>query len=466
MMLRHVIPGVLLWCFLPFTACQVQPLNDPVPVEVPDRWDQAPETTTTWPAPDWWRNFGSAELDQLMIEAENNNPDLAAAAARILQAEAQARLAGVALLPAVDFGAGASRQGSFGGENPVDATNSFNISVGASYEIDFWGKNRAGLLSAQESLLASQSDRETVALTMTSAVAITYLQVLSLRERTAIARLNLENAEDVLKLVAARVKYGAVSPLDLAQQRTVVARQRAAIPPLVQQERDARSALALLLGRPPQSFDVAAKTLDEITIPEVAAGLPSELLTRRPDIQTAEAQLRAANADIAAARAAYFPSIGLTGSAGLASTALSGLLDSGLLYTLAVSLAQPIFDAGQREAQEDLAVARREELVQVYRASIINAFADVDTALGTIRSTAEQQDHQAEQIRQAEIALRLAERRYKEGAENLLTVLAAQRTLYDTQDELQQTMFAHLQAIVGLYRTLGGGWERETYARL
>ena len=464
-MMRTVFCSLLLLCFLPFTGCQIQPVNEPVPVEVPAGWDQAAENITAWPAPDWWRNFGSTELNQLMIEAENNNLDLAAAAARILQADAQARLAGVPLLPTLDFGAGAARQGSFGGDRDVDASNSFDVSIGASYEIDFWGKNRASLASAQEALQASRYDRETVALTITSGVAITYLQVLSLRERIAIARLNLENAENVLQLVEARVKYGAVSPLDLAQQRSVVARQRAVIPPLEQQERDARSALALLLGKPPQSFDVAATTLDEIAIPEVVAGLPSELLTRRPDIQSAEAQLRSANADIAAARAAYFPSIGLTGSAGFASTVLSGLLDGGLLYNLAVSVAQPIFDAGQREAQEDFAIARREELVQFYRAAIINAFADVDTALGTLQSTTEQQDHQVEQIRQTEIALRLAERRYKEGAENLLTVLAAQRSLYDSQDELQQIKFSHLQAMVGLYRALGGGWEMEIYAQ-
>ena len=463
MIMRNLPRSLLLIFLLSIAACQFQPVNDPVAVNVPADWDQ-PVDTSAWPEPDWWQNFGSAELDQLIAEAQANNLDLAAAAARILQAEAQTKLAGVALLPTLDLGAGVSRNGVFGGNNNVPASNRFDINLGASYEIDFWGKNRANLTAAQESLAASRYDRETIALTLTSGVAITYLQVLSLRERTAIAHLNLENAKRVLKLVEARVTYGAVSPLDLAQQRAVVARQKAAIPSLEQQERDARSALALLLGKPPQGFDVTAASLDEIALPRVAAGLPSELLIRRPDIQTAEAQLRAANADIAAARAAYFPSIGLTGSAGFASSLLSGLFDGGLIYNLAVSVTQPIFDAGQREAQKELAVARRDELVQSYRSTIINAFADVDTSLETIQSTTERQNHQLEQIKQTEIALRLAERRYKEGAENLLTVLASQRTLYDTQDELQQTRFSHIQAMVGLYRALGGGWEMKTYA--
>ncbi len=449
----------LLLCAFLVSACQIEPVNEPVNVDVPADWDQSQEITATWPSPDWWQNFGSSELNQLMIEAAQNNLDLAAASARILQAEAQARLAGVALLPTVDLGAGAGRQGDFGGDNNIDASSTFDISLGASYEVDFWGRNRANLIAAEEALRASEFDRDTVALTITSSVAITYLQVLSLRERIAIAYLNLENAERVLKLVESRAKHGAVSGLDLAQQRAVVARQRSVIPPLEQQERDARSALALLLGKPPQGFTVATESLNEIALPEVAAGLPSELLTRRPDIQTAEANLRSANADIAAARAAYFPSIGLTGSAGFASAALSGLFDGGLIYNLAVSLAQPIFDAGRLEAQEDLTVARREELVQFYRASIINAFADVETALGTIQSTAEQQVYQTEQLKQAEIAFRLSERRYKEGVEDLLTFLVAQRTLFDAQDQELQIKLSYLQALVSLYRALGGGWE-------
>lgn len=463
--MRHFIFYISFITYLLLTACKIIPVNDPVLVDTPANWDQTTGSASLWPVSDWWQHLGSKELDQLMIEAQQNNLDLAAAASRVLQAEAQAKLAGVALLPSVDFNGSVSRQDRVGESTTTSATNSFKVALDASYEIDFWGKNKAALISAQESLRASQFDQATVALTMTSSVATTYLQVLSLRERISIAKLNLENAESVLKLVESRVKFGAVSPLDQAQQRAIVARQRAAIPPLEQQERDARSALAVLLGKPPQGFDVTLTSLSDIELPQVVAGLPSELLTRRPDIQSAEAQLRAANADIAAARAAFFPSIKLTGSGGLSSAALSSLLDGGLLYNLAASLAQPIFDAGKREAQEELAKAKREELVQTYRSSIISAFADVETALGTIKSTTEQQTYQKEQLKQANIAFKLAQRRYKEGADDLLTVLNAQSTLYDAQDQLLQINFNYLQTIVSLYRALGGGWDMASYAQ-
>ncbi len=457
MMMRN-LTFILLTCLM-LTACQILPVNDHVIVDVPANWNESSNSSNVWPTTSWWEYFNSPELGQLMIEAQDHNLDISAAAARVLQAEAQAKLAGVALLPSLDLSSDASRIGSIAGNNSTRTSNSFDVSLGASYEVDFWGKNRSRLISAQETLRVSKFDMETVALTITSSVATTYLQILSLRERIDIAKLNLENAVGVLTLVESRVKYGAASPLDQAQQRAVVARQRAAIPPLEQQERDARSALAILLGKPPQGFDVSLMSLKEIQSPELIAGLPSDLLTRRPDIQSSEAQLRAANADIAVARAAYFPGINLTGSAGLASTTLSALFDGGLIYNLAVSIVQPIFDAGEREAQEELVVAKREELVQSYRLIIINAFADVETALGTIQSTIEQQRHQTEQLKQAGIAFELAQRRYKEGAEDLLTVLDAQRTLYDAQDQQQQIKLSYLQTVVNLYRALGGGWQ-------
>jgi NodT family efflux transporter outer membrane factor (OMF) lipoprotein len=448
-----LLPGLLV------TACQLQ-LSESAKPSVPGGWTNPfPADADVWPAPDWWHGFGSLELDQLITTARSGNYDITAAAARVLQAEAQARIAGVELLPSVDLGASAARAGDTGTRN--NTTNIFDISLGASYEVDFWGKNRANLYAAQESLKASIYDQETVALTVITGVATTYFQILSLREQIAIARFNLTNAEELLKVVESRVQNGAVPPLDLALQNAEVARQRAIIPPLEQEERIARFTLATLLGRPPQGFDLATNNLEMISYPRVAPGLPSELLIRRPDIASAEAQLSAANADITAARAAFFPSIQLTGSGGLLSTSLSALFSNGLIYNLAVSLTRPIFDAGLLVANEDLARARQNELVQRYLATIINAFADVETALGAIRSTTEQQSYLLEELEQSQIAYRLAESRYKEGAEDLTTVLVVQRTLYQSQDQNSQVRFSRLQSLISLYRSLGGGWKSD-----
>lgn len=457
---------------LAFTAagCSFVPDFQRPEIEIPAQWSEQPAAAAVWPERGWWQAFGSPPLDRLIAEAEAGNADLGAAAARVLQAEVQTRVAGAPLFPSLSASTDVShrRLGSGGTASTGTRTTSFSrdrntttygAGLAASYELDLWGRNRAALASAEASALASVHDRRTVALTVVSDVASTWFQLLALRERLDLARRNLANAERVLQIVEARVANGAVSPLDLAQQRTVVANQRAAIPPLQSQVRQAETALAVLLGQPSQTFDAPAGRLTGVRTPEIRPGLPSELLARRPDIRAAEARLRAADADIGAARAAYFPAIQLTGDYGFQSAALSTLFDSGgSLLTLAAGLSQPIFQGGRLVAQEDVATARRTELVEVYRAAVFAAFADVENALAAARRTAEELALRAEAAASAQRALDLAEERYRAGAVDLLAVLDAQRSLFQAEEQLVQVRQARLQALVDLYRALGGGW--------
>jgi NodT family efflux transporter outer membrane factor (OMF) lipoprotein len=422
----------------------------------------------SWPEADWWRNFRAPALDAYMEAARKNNYDLAAAAARIVQADARARIAGAALLPTLDGTADASRSrsGTAGSTTSSSrsrqASNRYSAGLLASYELDFWGRNRAGLESAEAASLASRYDSETVALTVMSDVATTYFQILEFQDRYAIARENLANAERVMAVVDARAQSGATSALEVAQQRTVVAQQRAALPPLEQGLRQSENALAVLLGQTPESVVVRTGTLDNVAAPAVAAGLPSELLMRRPDIQNAEAQLLGANADIKAARAAFFPTIALTGQYGYQSAVLSSMFTGpGLFYSIAAGLTAPIFSGGQLEGQLELNKARYEELVQTYRKAVISAFTDVENSLTITQQTAEQQRLQEDAVEQARIAFELADARYRAGAVDLLTVLDSQRTLFSARDQLAQVKSARLQGVVSLYRALGGGWRVE-----
>jgi NodT family efflux transporter outer membrane factor (OMF) lipoprotein len=436
----------------------------PVPVE----WENGEAgAAALWPEADWWRGFGSEPLDRLMETAQRNNYDLAAAAARVLQADAQTRIAGAPLLPALDGGVSGSRRwdrtsgSSSGRTNGTVVTTSFGASLSASYQLDLFGGNRAALASAEASALSSRFDRETVALTVLSGVASAYFQTVQLRERLAVARRNLVNAEEVLRVVRARVENGAASPLDLAQQRTVVAGQRASIPPLQAQAQQAEHALAILLGSTPAATDIAGASVMALSPPAVTPGLPSELLIRRPDIQTAEAQLLAANAQIGVARAAFFPSIALTADGGYASATLGSLFQpSSLFAAVAASVVQPIFSGGRLEGGLDFAKARHEELIANYRKAVISAFADVEDALVAIRRTAEQEELQADALEQARLAYTLAETRYRAGAVDLLAVLDAQRTLFQAEDQLVQIRSARLQAAVDMFTALGGGWQR------
>ncbi len=418
-----------------------------------------------WPAPDWWRSFQSAELDGLIAQAKTDNLDVAAAAARVLQAEAQLRVAGASLLPRVDLDAnvkprGPTSNGIGGSEHGSSQRTSAELSINTSYELDFWGKNKDNAEAARSQLNSSQYARETIALTVTSGVASTYFQVLALRDRIALARQTLDSAQQVERVVEAKARYGAVSALDLAQQRSQVAAQQAAIPPLELQEKQSLNALALLLGRNPEGFQVKATSLAGIALPTIGAGLPSGLLTRRPDVKEAEANLLAANANLLAARAAMLPDIDLSAKVGVEVIA-SSLTTAGIgaAYALVASLAQPIFDAGQLRGQKDVAAGKQIELVQTYRSAILSALSDVENALASIDSVRSQLQYLDDQRQQANAALALSQTQYRAGTSELLPVLDAQRNLFQAQDQATQTSLAQFQAAVSLYKALGGGWQ-------
>jgi NodT family efflux transporter outer membrane factor (OMF) lipoprotein len=442
------------------TGCASRaPIVEPPPkVDLPAAWASTEASGhQAWPDKHWWQRFGSPELTHLVDEGQSGNLELAGALARVRQAEAEARIAGVSLLPTATFYSDANRAVPI---RSGSASTSADSGLQVSYEVDFWGRNKAGVASAEASLEANYFDRQTVALTVTSGIVSTYLQVLSLRDRLAVARAHVANAEHVLTLVEAQAQAGAASPLDLARQRSAVAQQKAEIPGLMQQEREAQAALAILLGKTPQTFAVGQQGLDTITLPEVSPGLPSELLSRRPDIRRAEASLAAADANVAVARANLFPNVTLTGALGTQSSALLSLLNApNLLANVSASLMAPIFDGGRLKRERDLAVARKQELIQTYRATVIAALSEVESALGQISSLDEQRRLKTTELEQARQAYDLAEIRYKAGAEDLMTVLDTQRALSDVQNDMGKLKLQRLQATVSLYKALGGGWQ-------
>ncbi len=317
-------------------ACSVGPAYKRPDIALPAQWHEsagagpAGAPASVWPAALWWHDFGSAKLDELIAEAERSNDDLAGAIARVQEADAQARIAGAALLPSLDLNAAATRERArvtgVTGSGPA-MFNDFSFGLSASYELDFWGKNRAARDSARAAAVASRFDQQTVALTVISSVATTYFLALELRDRIDVAQQNLDNGQKILHGLQLEQSAGTATGLDVAQQETAVALLNAALPPLKQQFRQAVYALAVLIGKTPESVDVDMGTLTELSSPAVVEGLPSELLSRRPDVAEAEQQLIAANADITVARAALFPRIELTASGGYESTALATLVN-------------------------------------------------------------------------------------------------------------------------------------------
>lgn len=427
-------------------------------VELPVQWNEVAPGTLALQR-EGWRRFQSPELEHLIDTAQASSPTLAIAALRVQQAEIAVRSAGSTLFPSVTVGGSTGARSTDPARDASARTSrSTTVSLGASYEVDLWGRLSAGVQGAQASLAASRYDVEAARLSLTTGVANAYFQVLALRMRLVIARENLAVAERVFKIVDSRYRNGAASALDVSRQRITVLAQRATIEPLEVQERQTVTALAILLGRVPQSLQVATRSLDNFAIPEVSATLPSELLVRRPDLASAEAQLAAADADVAVARAALLPSVSLSGSAGVATASLLSLANPATSLGLTASIAQTLFDGGRLRNNVALSESARRQLVESYRGAIYTALKEVEDALGNVtRNRGQEQAQQA--IRdEAQRALRLAELRYREGADDITSVLDAQRTLFTTLDQLAQLRLARLSAALELNMALGGGW--------
>lgn len=417
------------------------------------------------PTLDWWRGFRTAELTALMEEAQTVNLDIAAATARFRQADAQARVAGAPLFPSLSGSgsetysrtSGSSSSGlSIGGREVVN----YGASLSASFELDFWGKNRDAAQAAEETAVASRFDRDVVALTTLTSVANAYFLVLSSQDRLRVAERNIASAQRILDAIRQRLSAGTGNDLDVAQQESVLANQRALVPPLRQTLQQNVNALATLVSRPPESVNVAGGSLNRVAIPRVTPGLPSELLTQRPDIRRQEAQLASATANIGSARAQFFPSIQLTGQGGYQSSALSALFQPhAAFFSLVGSATQPIFDGGKILGNFELAQARQDELLQTYRKTVVQAFADVDNALTNVRETTTKLRLQREVVVASRRAFQLSSDQLKAGTADIVTVLNVQLTLFQAEDSLVQAQLARLQAIVSLYQALGGGWE-------
>jgi NodT family efflux transporter outer membrane factor (OMF) lipoprotein len=441
-------------------GCSLGPAYRRPDVPLPQAWTTPAGQAPTEPAGDWWRSFGSSQLNDYIAQAQNGNDDIGAAMARVLEADAQARIAGAALLPSLSGDAGATRERAAPtGGGPYGTFNLYDVGLSASYQVDFWGRNRDLHQAALAAARASRFDRDTVVLTVLTSVALSYFEALEAHERLQVAQQNLENAQTILKDLEFEAGVGTATALDVAQQATTVATVNATIPPLRQQLRQTLDALAILTGQAPEQVSATDGGLDALTAPAVSAGLPSQLLARRPDVAEAEAQLVEANANIGAARAAFFPSIDLTASGGFESAALGSLLTPATrVFSVSAGLTQTIFDHGALIGQYQLSKARYTELLADYHKTVLSALGNVEDALVAAQQSADQQLRLQDAADKARRAFEFAQLQFQAGTTNVLTMLNTETALFTAQDALVQGKFAHMQALLGLYQALGGGW--------
>jgi len=420
--------------------------------------DEAPTALTA----DWWTAYASDELSTLLAAGARDNLDIQAAIARLQAASARARAAHASVLPTVDAGLGATHYAGHSNAGTAQETDA-GVLLSASYELDFFGKNRAIADSAGAQAAVSRAERDTVVLATQAALAAGYFTVVSLRERLHWAEVDLTTAQRILTLVEARHAAQAVGDAELANERNRVAAATLTVVDLTAQEAVARESLAVLAGRDPEGFGVTATDLGGLQLPSVVPDLPATLLQRRPDIQAAERALAAGHADVAVARAALFPSIALTAAGGVQNPAVQAavttLTGTGASLTLGAQLLQSVFDGGRRRALRAEAEARESELLVQYRAVIRNALLDVETALSARQALRTAAAAQHDTLEQSQRALAVAQARYQSGIGDALNVLEAERAVNAARSQQTAYRLDGLLNTVSLAKALGGGWQ-------
>jgi multidrug efflux system outer membrane protein len=446
------------------TACTVGPNYKRPPVTMPDTFRS--QATDTGVAQDvsigdtgWSTLFDDPPLQRLITTALSRNYDLGIAAARILQAEAQLGITRADERPTVD--GQVSAQGTHGsiinGEK-LPTAGIVQLGGALSWELDFWGKYRRATEAARADILASEWGRRAIITSLVSEIASGYFDLRSLDAELDISRRTLASREESLRLTQVREQGGATSLVDVRQAEQLVFTARGQIVDLQRRIEQQENALRVLIGSHPGPIERGRALTDQPHAPEVPEGLPSALLDRRPDIQQAEQFIVAANAGIGVAKASYFPQIALTGSGGVASTALSSLFTAGT-WTLGATALQPIFNAGRNRSQVALSEARRQEAELVYQQTIQRAFREVSDAIVGYRRLREFRETQEDLLRAAQDARRLADLRYQGGATSYLEVLDSDTRLFAAELGLVQAQLSELSEFVEIYRSLGGGWQ-------
>jgi multidrug efflux system outer membrane protein len=449
------------------SGCMVGPNYRRPPIKIPDTYRyevrDARETANTA----WWEQFNDPVLNELIRVALQENRDVKIAAARVEEFAGQLATTRAALFPQIGAGASAGRQrvSETAGPAPIENTpntfssfSTYELFLSASWEIDLWGKLRRATEAARASLLSSEEARRTVILTLVSSVANSYINLRDLDKQLEISKQTAKIYKDLYDLLSLRFEYGVVSEVQVSMAKSQYEGAQANVPfyekSIVQQE----NALNVLLGRNPGPIP-RGRTIDQLVLPAVPVGLPSEILVNRPDIRQAEANLIAANANIGVAKAQYFPSISLTGLFGWVSPELSSLFSGATkTWSWAAPVSVPIFTAGAIAGQVKSAEAVQQQALLAYLQAIQAAFRDVEDALVDQKRTREQLMSLGKQVKALRDYADLAWLRYEEGYASYLEVIDANSRLYAAELQQAQTQGVLFQALVNIYKAMGGGW--------
>ena len=458
-------------CAALLEACTLGPDYARPKVDVPANFRFADTEMSQVAGPAWWEQFHDPALNDLIAVALANNKDVKIAAARVVQYRAQFVQTRSQLFPQVSAGFDAQRQRLNEsqaallprGASPV--ANTFDATLGVSWEIDLFGRIRRETESANANLLSTVEARRATILALVASVSASYVTLRALDAQLDIAKATTLSRKDSVGVFTLRFQGGEISQMELAQSQSEYEASAATIPQLEAQIAQQEDALSVLLGRNPGPIE-RGRPIDQLDAPLLPAGLPSDLLERRPDVLEAEQNLVAANALIGAARALYFPQISLTGLLGTESSQLSSLFTGPTkFWTLAGSVAQPIFTAGNITGQVQQAEAQQQQAFYTYEKTVQTAFQEVDDSLVGLQKTREQLASQMRQVDALSTYAHLARLRYEGGYTSYIEVLDAERSLFSAQLSLTQTRSAVLDSMITLYKAMGGSWVLDAEAR-
>lgn len=445
-----------------FAGCTVGPNYKRPVVAAPATWKETAVTTNAPVLPvEWWTIFNDAELNALEAQAVDANQDLKRAAARVTEARAIARVSSADLYPSLTGGGAYDRNRQ--SENranvtPKLETDDFSAAFDLSYELDVWGRVRRSVEAATAETAAAETDLEVVLLTLTADVARNYQLLRSLDNEQLVIEATIALRRDAVRLQETRSQAGLINEMDVTRARTELANVEAELHAVRRNRAQIEHALAVLCGQAPATFSIAAKNTS-IAPPEIPAGLPSELLCRRPDVVEAGQRLEAASARIGVAKAAFFPTIKLTGAAGLASADLGTLVEwPSKIWSVGPSISLPVFQGGRNRANLKAAEARYEENVAAFRAAVLNAFREVEDALSDLATLAAQAQAVSRALTAARDTATLAGERYQKGLTSYLDVVDAQRAALQAERQDTQLRGQRAHSTILLAKALGGGW--------
>ena len=459
--MKRVACACLLLSFA--TGCAVGPRYERPDVETPQRYraNVEPEAAASFADLPWWEVFGDPKLQELVETSLTNNWDLQIAIQRSEQARQQLGGTRSAFFPHVGY-SGQAERSRYPVNQLFDSPVRFNSFLGVldvAWEIDIWGRIRRANQAARAELMASEANQRAVLLSLVSQVATLYFQLLELDEELQIAEEAVQAFETTLELFTRRYDAGIASKLEVSRAAAALAQVESWVPEITMASEAVENQLSVLQGKLPGPVP-RGTSLDDQHLPTLAPGLPSQLLERRPDIQQAEEQLVAANAQVGVAIGNFLPRIGLSAFWGGASRELSDLTKgSATIWNVAGEIAGPIFQGGLLYSQYKAQVAAWEEAKALYERTALVAFSEVSDVLTARQHLAEQSRAQRVRVEQLQESVRLSLVRYRQGLASYFEVLEAQQDLFPARLELAQTRFEELRAVVDLYRSLGGGWE-------